>query len=280
MKHFIGLAAASAAFMAAPAAAQEVTTDTYDGFYIGATLGGDFIDGARDDRLVFDTDGNGGFGDSVRTVTGADAFSPGFCSGIANGSRSATGCGDDDDALGYSVRLGFDKRVGNSSLVAGFLVEGEMSNATDYTTGFSTTPASYTFARELDKSIALRGRIGASPGDGRGLIYATGGFAYGQINHEFITTNGVNSFDVVNGDEWQFGAQFGGGAEVMVAGGVTFGVEYLYSSYDDDDAFVAVGQGTAPATNPFVLRNGGTDLKTNAGDFDKHSVRATIGYRF
>ena len=266
--------------MAAPAAAQEVTTDTYDGFYIGATLGGDFIDGARDDRLVFDTDGNGGFGDSVRTVTGADAFSPGFCSGIANGSRSATGCGDDDDALGYSVRLGFDKRVGNSSLVAGFLVEGEMSNATDYTTGFSTTPASYTFARELDKSIALRGRIGASPGDGRGLIYATGGFAYGQIDHEFITTNGVNSFDVVNGDKWQFGAQFGGGAEVMVAGGVTFGVEYLYSSYDDDDAFVTVGQGTAPATNPFVLRNGGTDLKTNAGDFDKHSVRATIGYRF
>ncbi|WP_090481004.1 outer membrane protein [Qipengyuania nanhaisediminis] len=280
MKHFISLAAASAAFMAAPAAAQEVTTDTYDGFYIGATLGGDFIDGARDDRLVFDTDGNGGFGDSVRTVTGADAFSPGFCSGIANGSRSATGCGDDDGALGYSVRLGFDKRVGNSSLVAGFLVEGEMSNATDYTTGFSTTPASYTFARELDKSIALRGRIGASPGDGRGLIYATGGFAYGQIDDEFITTNGVNSFDVVNGDKWQFGAQFGGGAEVMVAGGVTFGVEYLYSSYDDDDAFVAVGQGTAPATNPFVLRNGGTDLKTNAGDFDKHSVRATIGYRF
>lgn len=266
--------------MAAPAAAQEVTTDTYDGFYIGATLGGDFIDGARDDRLVFDTDGSGGFGDSVRTVTGADAFSPGFCSGIANGSRSATGCSDDDGALGYSVRLGFDKRVGNSSLVAGFLVEGEMSNATDYTTGFSTTPASYTFARELDKSIALRGRIGASPGDGRGLIYATGGFAYGQIDHEFITTNGVNSFDVVNGDKWQFGAQFGGGAEVMVAGGVTFGVEYLYSSYDDDDAFVAVGQGTAPATNPFVLRNGSTDLKTSAGDFDKHSVRATIGYRF
>lgn len=280
MRKLITVAAASAAFVAVPAAAQEVTTDTYDGFYVGATLGGDFLDGMRDDRLVFETDDNGIFGDTVVTAAGTDAFLPGFCAGIANGAEFSAGCSDDDDGLAYSVRLGFDKRVNNSALVAGFLVEGEMSDATDYTTGFSTTPASYTFARELDKSIAVRGRIGASPGDGRGLIYATGGFAYGQIDHEFITTNGANSFDVVNGDKWQFGAQFGGGAEVMVAGGVTFGVEYLYSSYDDDDAYVLVGQGTAPATNPFVLRSGSTDLKTNAGNFDKHSVRATIGYRF
>ena len=280
MKKIISIISASVGFISSTAVAQEVTTDTYDGFYIGAALGGDFVDDARDDRLVFDTDGIGAFNDNVRTATGANAFSPGFCAGDANGARFTDGCGDDEAGLGYSVRLGYDQRIGNSPLVAGFLVEGEMSNATDYTTGFSTTPASYTFARELDKSIALRGRIGASPGDGRGLIYATGGFAYGQIDHEFFTTNGVNTFEVVEGDKWQFGAQFGGGAEVMVTSGVTFGIEYLYSSYDDDDAYVAVGQGSAPATNPFVLRNGGTDLKTDAGDFDKHSVRATIGYRF
>ena len=280
MKQITKIFALSTAFVAMPAAAQEVTTDTYDGFYIGAALGGDFVDDARNDRLIFDTDGNGVFDNTVQTGTGADAFSPGFCAGDANGSRFVDGCGDDDAALGYSVRVGYDRRVGNSALVAGFLVEGELANATDYTTGFSTTPASYTVARSLDKSVALRGRIGASPGDGRGLIYATGGIAYGQIDHEFFTTNGVNSFEVVDSGKWQLGAQFGGGVEVMVASGVTFGIEYLYSSYDDDDAYVAVGQGMAPATNPFVRANGGTDIATTSGDFDKHSVRATVGYRF
>lgn len=280
MKNFTTLLAGSAALFAAPVFAQDNAAGTYDGFYIGGAFGGEFVDGARDDRLVFDDNLDGNFDNNIRTATGADAFSNGFCAGSANGAEFTNGCGDDESGFGYSVRLGYDTRINDSSLVAGFLVEGEMSKAVDYTTGFSTTPASYTLARELDRSIAVRGRIGSSPGDGRGLIYATGGFAYGQIDHEFITTNGVNSFDVVDGDDWQFGAQFGGGAEVMVAGGLTFGVEYLYSSYDDDDAYVAVGQGTADATNPFVSKSGATNLKTNAGNFDKHSIRATVGYRF
>lgn len=267
---------ALAAAAAQPAFAQDASP-YFEGPYVSGTVSLD-APGKDSDKLTFDTNRDGGFDNAVATTTGANAFSPGFCDGAATGATRAAGCTADDDDIGYAVRVGYDRRWG--SLVGGVLIEGSKSNAVDYTSGFSTTPASYTTSRELDYSIAARTRAGFSPGDGRGLFYVTGGVAYARIDHGFATTNTANSFDIVGDDKMRFGVQFGAGAELMVTPNIGLGLEYLYSRYDDDRSYVAVGKGTAPATNPFLLVSGGTNLRTANSDFNLQSFRATASFHF
>ena len=264
-------------FAASPVFAQEAPT-SFDGLYVSGAVSLDGIDsGAK--GLEFDTNRDGSFGDTVSTVLGANAFSPGFCTGSANGNNAGAGCTGDEQEIGYAVRVGFDKRFG--SLVGGLLIEGARSRATDFESAFSSTPASYTFAREIDYSFAARGRVGISPGNGRGLFYATGGVAYADIDRAFTTSNTVNTFTLnEDGDDMVWGYQGGGGAELLIAGGLTLGLEYLYSRYKDDQPFVAVGAGTAPATNPFLLNGGGTNLRPADRHIDLHSFRVTAGLQF
>lgn len=267
--------------MGSPAFAQEADPDFFNGLYVGGVLAADTLPNDSEDTLIFDTDRDGSFDERVRTVAGRNAFSPGFCGGRAGGAREVSGCGSDSDDLGYAIRVGYDQRLGNNGpFVAGLLVEGAMSDSRDFTTGFSTTPASYTFSRELDYSVALRGRLGYSPGEGRGLFYVTGGLAYGRIEHDFTTTNGANSFTGTNDDDMQLGGQIGGGAELMITDNFGIGMEYLYSRYEDDDYFVAVGPGSAGPTNPFLLNGGGTNIGTSDSDLDIHSLRATASFHF
>lgn len=264
------------ALIAQPAFAQDART-TFDGFYVGGAVGLENVEnGAK--GLEFDTNRDGTFGDVVRTTTNADAFSPGFCGGQAFGNSAVAGCASDNDKFGYAVRVGFDKRFGD--VVGGLLLEGANSKAVDYATGFSTTPASYTYARSIDYSIAARARLGLSPGDGRGLLYATGGVAYADIDRAFTTTNTANSFTLDDGgDEMEWGWQAGGGAEILLGSNLTVGFEYLYSKYNDD-SFVTVGRGTAPATNPFLLNGGATDLRPADRKIDQHAFRVTAGFQF
>ena len=212
----------------------------------------------------------------MRTVTGADAFSPGFCGAPANGNNAGAGCSNDTDDFGVYGRVGMDKRYGN--FVVGALIEGGKSWASDSATGFSTTPASYTFNRETEYEAAVRLRAGYTPGGGV-LFYATGGGAYARMDNSFTTTNGANSF-TDNGKTNAWGWQAGGGAEVMVGDKMSIGLEYLYTSLSDDDYVVEVGQGTAPATNPFLLNGGGTNMIRSDEDFDRHAVRLTTSLRF
>ncbi|WP_324826842.1 outer membrane protein [Qipengyuania zhejiangensis] len=279
-KTILFAASIAAASLASPVMAQDSGKTYFDGVYVGGTFGLDAMDDNANDRLVFDTDGDGDFDDNVRTVTNIDAFSPGFCNGQANGATRTAGCRDDKSDFGYAVRIGFDKRLGDGPIVAGLLVEGAMSDSVEYTSGFSTTPASYTLASKLDKSVAVRGRLGFSPGNGQGLFYVTGGVAYGDIEHEFTTTNTANSFDVVGDDKWRLGGQIGGGAELMLTDNISWGLEYLYSRYDDDKASVLVGPGTAGATNPFLLDAGQTNLASADSNFDIHSIRTSLSFRF
>lgn len=280
-----GLLAAAAAAAAVPAAAQDnygegQPSDYFNGFYVGGTFALDAT--ANDDAggVAFDTNRDGNFDNAVRTVTGADAFSTGSCGGTALG-RTNTGCADDKDSYGYAIRAGIDRRLGGDGpLVAGLLVEAAKSESVDYVTAFSTTPASYTIARGLDHNFALRGRLGFSPGDGRGLFYVTGGVAYGKLEHAFSTTNGVNSFTQVGDSEYELGGQLGGGAELVFAPNLSMTFEYLYSSFEDDDYFVAVGPGTAAVTNPFLLNGGGTNLRPADTDLNLHSFRVGLNLRF
>lgn len=265
---------------AMPAAAQETSPEYFNGIYIGGAGGFDVQSNDGGDTLTFDTNQDGTFGDTVNTIGDTDAFSPGFCNGRAIGSTAAAGCTSDDDDWGYAARIGFDKRMSGGPLVVGALLEGSRSNAVDYTTGFSTTPASYTTIRELDYAISARARLGLSPGDGRGLFYVTGGGSYAKIDHAFETTNGANSFTLTDDDDMVWGWQAGAGAELMLTRNIGLGLEYLYSRYDDDKNFVAVGPGSAGPTNPFLIVSGGTNLQPSDTSFEVQSLRGTLSFHF
>jgi outer membrane immunogenic protein len=277
------LGAAAALAITTPAVAQddEQPTSPFEGFYVGGTFGLDATANDDDGGVVFDTNRDGTFGDTVTTTTGANAFSPGFCGGAAAGRAPANTCGDDADDIAYSIRAGYDTRLGDGGpFVAGLLVEATKHEATDYVSAFSTTPASYTIARGLDHSFAARGRLGFSPGDGRGLFYVTGGLAYGKMEHAFTTTNTANSFTQTDDDEYELGGQIGAGAELYFMPNLSVSFEYLYSSFEDDNYYVAVGQGTAPATNPFLLNGGGTNLRPADSDYNLHSFKVGLNFRF
>ena len=268
------LAAVSLAAFATPAFAQS-DDEQWEGGYIGGTIGVPAQKNDGGESVLFDTDRDGQFGDTVRTTTGADAFSPGFCGGAANGRTPSEGCRSDKDGIEYNIRAGYDMQKGN--FVYGVVVEGGTSDARDSVTAFSTTPAFYTLSREIDYSLGARLRLGYAAGGA--LFYATGGGAYAKIKNSFATSNTANSF-ANNGNTKSLGYAAGGGAEVKIAKHLSLGLEYLYTNYSEDKYRVNVGRGTAPATNPFLLVSGGTDFRRSDSDFDMHNVRVTAAYRF
>lgn len=275
----LSLLAASAAAMAlaSPALAQSGrdTSQDFDGPYVG--VGGGYTVQPNDARetLVFDTNRDGTYGDTVNTSGGTDAFSPGFCGGSPT-STANLNCRNDKDGFEYFGKLGYDKRMGN--FVLGAVIEGGRSEASDSVSGFSTTPAAYRFARSVDYQANARLRAGYTPGGGV-LFYATGGGAYAKLDNRFSTTNGANSF-ADNGRTNGWGYVAGGGAEAMLTKNVSLGLEYLYTDIQDDDFVVNVGPGTAPPTNPFLLNGGGTDIKRSDDHLRTHSVRASLNFRF
>lgn len=269
------LATASLSLFVAPAFAQS-EDEHWEGPYIGGSFGLGAQNNDRNEGVTFDTNLDGTYGDTVRTVAGADAFSPGFCGGAANGRTPIEGCRGDKDGLEYNIRAGYDIQQGN--IVYGFVLEGGKSKSRDSVTAYSTTPASYSFTRELDYSLGARARVGYAA---RGaLFYATGGAAYGKIDNSFTTSNTANSF-TDNGKSNSWGYSAGGGAEVKVMKNFSLGLEYLYTNFVDDDYVVAVGRGTAAATNPFLLANtAGTNMRRDDSDFDMHNIRLTAALRF
>lgn len=268
---------AAMAMVTTPAWAQTAKEDTdFNGAYIGAHIGYTAQPNDRNEGVEFDTNVDGTFNDTVRTAAGADAFAPGFCNGAALANNAGGGCRNDKDAVEYGARIGYDKRMGN--FVIGALVEGSRSEAKDFVTAFSSTPANYTFSRELDYAISARARAGYTPGGGV-LFYATGGGSYGRIDNKFSTSNAANAF-TNTGKDWAWGYQAGGGVEAKVTKNMSIGLEYLYNSYSGDDYVVNVGPGTAAPTNPFLLVANQTDMRRSDSDFNFHSVRVTTAFRF
>mgnify|MGYP002780410077 CR=1 FL=1 len=265
-----------ASVAATPAFAQSSDEEHWEGGYIGGSFGLGAQNNDRDENVQFDANLDGNFDDTVNTVTGANAFAPGFCGGGANSALPTDGCRSDRDGLEYFIKAGYDTQYGN--LVIGALVEGGRSESVDRVTAFSSTPAFYTFERKMDYSVGARGRIGVAAKGA--LFYGTGGVTYGRIKNRFTTNNGVNSFSD-NGKTWSWGYTVGGGAEIKVAENLSMGLEYLHSNFVDDDFVVAVGPGTAGLTNPFRRANpNGTNLRRGDSDFETHNIRLTASIRF
>jgi len=260
--------------VATPALAQ--TTD-WSGLYIGGAAG--YANPDEDDEtLQFDRDLDGAFNDTVTTSLAADAFAPGFCNGTAKGNNAGAGCRDDEGEIEVSLRGGYDRQFGN--WVVGGLVEATYVNLEDAVTGFSSTPAAYTFTRETDWILAARVRGGYASGPY--LAYATAGLATAKIDTRFDTTNVANAFELNDSDSRANGYQLGGGLEWKVNSNWSLGAEYLYTTLEDDDAVVRVTQGAALPSNPFVLapNTTGTDIRRSDDEFDIHSFRVTAAYRF
>lgn len=286
--------AATLALVAAPAMAQDsmddnATTSTtgqtadgfdrdshFDGVYIQAA-GGIGLLGKNTGTFGFDTNRDGTYGDTVNTAGGANAFSTGFANCGAYAPTRGSRCSTDKTGAEYAIRVGLDKRMGD--VVIGGLIEGSRNESIDRSTAYSTTPAFYRIDRKLDYAVSARARLGFTPGGGA-LFYGTGGVSYGKIKHDFTTSNTANSFTENRDGDMVWGWQAGGGTEIMLSNNLSLGLEYLYSRYDDDKYTVAVGQGTAPATNPFLLNGGGTNLRLEDNRFDTHAVRAVVGLRF
>lgn len=147
----------------------------------------------------------------------------------------------------------------------------------------STTPAFYTFERELDwlATARLRGGVAFD----RILIYGTGGIAYGDIDQSFTTNSPANlvggdvdgdeqTLDGDDDDAW--GYTIGAGVEALVTERVSVGLEYLYTDLDADQQTVTFDSG------PFAAGPGGeTEMRSTGDDnFDFHTVRAAASFRF
>lgn len=246
----------------------------WQGGYVGGHIGYAFQEDDDDETILFDTDLDGAYGDTVNTTAPANAFSPGFCGGRANGPTPADGCSDDEDAADFGLRAGYDWQWGN--WVFGGLGEVSFSEIDDSVSAFSTTPARYTMTRELNWLASVRARGGYSFDNL--LFYGTGGFAWADVEHSFSTSNGVNTF-TERGDDDVTGYQLGLGAEWRMSPRWSLGAEYIYTSLEDDEYRVRAS-GPAPATNPFILVNpNGTDFQRSDEDFDFDSVRLTVSYR-
>ncbi|WP_125255327.1 outer membrane protein [Brevundimonas fluminis] len=277
IKHAAAALALMAAAGATPALAQ--SAPDWSGFYVG--VHGGFLDSHEDknETLVFDRDFDGAFDDTVvLSGSGADAFSPGFCAGQSSNTTPAGVCDRDGSGVAGGARVGYDMQFGN--WVVGAVAEIQGVDAEDSVTGFSTTPARYSFTRNLEHTAGLRLRAGYAMGPA--LFYGTGGVAYGKIENKFMTSNGANSFTVRTDEDDADGFQYGGGVEWRLAPNLTLVGEYLYTDLEAGDYVVRAGPGTAPATNPFILppNTAGTDISRSNPDFKTHEFRLGMNVRF
>jgi len=279
MKRTLLAAAILAASAAAPAAFAQ--TSDWTGLYVGGQLGHPFK--ADDEIVVFDTDRDGVFDDTVLTSTGGNAFAPGFCDGGAMGPSIANGCRKGDGDINYSVRVGYDLQLfGN--WVVGILAEESAVNIGDDVSAFSSVPAaSYTFTRDLRTLTSVRARGGWATNDA--LLYATAGWAWGDIDQSFTTTNTVNTFQQsmeseINGYQLGVGYEHKLGDVWLIGSGWTVGLEYLWTSLDEGEHPVAVGPGTAPANNPFIIIDPtGTDMRRTKDIFEYSTIGVSLNWR-
>ena len=280
------LLALALAGLAGPALAQSSDPATkWSGFYVGGNLGNSDPRGGDDGRILFDTNLDGTFGDTIRNTAGADAFSPGFCGGASQGRTPAAGCSEDKGGTEYGARAGYDWQMGN--LVFGIVGEYTQHDARDSVSAFSITPAFYYFTRDLDSTAAIRARVGMAFGQQNDWLgYVTAGAVRANLENEFETSNAANSFTLngssgLTGNRDASGVQAGIGIERKIVDNFSLGLEYLRTRIKDDEARVRVGRGTAPATSPFLLTNAsGTDFRRSDEDFDIGSARLTVNYRF
>jgi outer membrane immunogenic protein len=171
----------------------------------------------------------------------------GLSYGYATGDTAVTGAGGNSqiDQTGGIGTLygGYNWQLGN--IVLG--LEGDVGTG-NY--GGSEGNGANEVSADLNTIASARARAGVllTPAF---LVYATGGFAWGDFD---IKSNGVTQSD------WLSGYQIGAGTELNVSGPWALRLEYIYTDLDSQ-----------------TLTTGGA---TNTFDPDFHTVRAGVSFKF
>jgi len=227
--------------------------NNWDGFYIGAGVGGMVVDFDGGTDGVIDADGAGG-----------GAAVP-FSSDSGNESASVFG----------TVQIGYDRQM-HSRYVVGLFADYDFSddNDTDDDALFLLPVAGDTLAfsgtAEIEDSFTVGARFGflATPDT---LIYGLVGYTHAELNVSgvFISDIGVGAPTVTPFDEEDDLDAFtvGVGVETMLRQGLSLKVEYRYTDLDGLNSDTDLGVG---ATTGF----GSMDMET-----DIHTVRAVLSYR-
>ena len=116
---------------------------------------------------------------------------------------------------GNQVVFGIETDIQGSSIGSSF-DRGDLNYG-----GF--TPAVFNASQNIDYFGTVRGRLGYAFGSA--LIYATGGFAYANVDTKVNFDNGFNS---LNSNQMETGWVVGGGVEYLFAPNWSAKVEYQY----------------------------------------------------
>ena len=172
--------------------------------------------------------------------------------------------------------VGYDWQI--RRLVFGVSGEYARYDVRDSVSAYSTTPAFYTMTRELDSTLSIHARVGATFANDAWLAYFKTGMNQASIDSSFTTSNAANAF-LQREEGRREGVQIGMGIERQV-GDFVVGLEYLRTRIDDQDFRVRAERGAAPTTNPFVITNpNGTDF-ARSDDLFIDNLRVSSTFRF
>ncbi|MCB1476539.1 MAG: porin family protein [Rhodobiaceae bacterium] len=219
----------------APAPMESYSTPAptvWQGFYAGLNAGGVFVtDGYATDINGYNTAGE--------TVALGD--SNGFIGGAQ---------------IGYNWQ-------GAGNLVWG--IEGDIQYLDYSAAGVSPTIGDTFYAADADMLATLRARLGVATGFG--LIYATGGLAYSDLEYSVTDTStaapGTGTISASAKPDW--GWTVGGGAEFMLNNNWSVKAEYLYVHFDGETATGV---------------SGGTPFNFAFDDTEMHIARVGLNYKF
>lgn len=226
---------------------------SWTGFYAGVQAGVAF-NPDDDGVLSFDTDLDGSYDDRIGAF--GDNFEGNF-----------------DESVTFGVHVGYDYQM--DRFVVGLLADINKTDISQDQSGFSSTPAFYTERRELDYFATGRLRAGYLITD-RFLAYVTGGIAYGEVDHSYLTDTPATVRSRGGEDDGDnFGYAIGAGLEARITQTISMTVEYLYTDFGSSDYTTNL---SGPAA--FSSRAASTDSRGSDRDFDFHTVQVKLSYRF
>jgi len=149
------------------------------------------------------------------------------------------------------AQLGYNYQFGN--VVVG--VEGDLNWS--WLEGNRAPAVGVATTGSLEWYGTLRGRVGFAAD--RALIYATGGYAGGQVKAAIANTNLPGAF-AESTSSWRNGWALGGGIEYAFTNNITAKAEYLYMNLGSDTLWTV-------------------NLPTTSG-FSANIIRAGVNYKF
>ena len=195
-------------------------------------------------------------------VQGGWAFGGDGIEGVFDDDEDDSFEGDDFGGFTIGAKIGYDVQV-NRFVVGGVADLNYLDFDSDIDFKDDATDASMSLSESVDWYASLRGRAGFLVTD-TVLLYGVGGLAYAATDSE-------GTFVDADGDEGEFGDDddawgwtLGAGVEAAVTQNIRVGLEYAYFDFGDDDDD----------------EDDSEDFDFDGADFDFHTVRASVSYKF